>query len=113
MTPCIVPRGGFLYRMIVQGGKVFAPFKSCPGGMVMDEIDTCITHRSAVPVVEFCKQKRFLLFVFMGMLTTDMTVYPCEQNQNRYENGLDACEHRQINLRSRNKTGLTGLQFGT
>ena len=29
------------------GGRVFAPFKSCPGGlsrgMVMDEIDTCIT----------------------------------------------------------------------
>ena len=32
LTPCIVPREG----------RVFAPFKSCPGGMVMDEIDTCI-----------------------------------------------------------------------
>ena len=31
--------------MIVPGGgRVFAPFKSCPGGggMVLDEIDTCI-----------------------------------------------------------------------
>ena len=25
------------------GGTVFAPFKLCPGGMVLDEIDTCIT----------------------------------------------------------------------
>ena len=24
-------------------GRVFAPFKSCPGEMVLDEIDTCIT----------------------------------------------------------------------
>ena len=32
LTPCFVPRGGF-----------FALFKSCPeGGMVLDEIDTCI-----------------------------------------------------------------------
>ena len=43
----IVPTAGFLYTMIVPGGRVFAPFKSCPGGlsgegMVMDEIDTCI-----------------------------------------------------------------------
>ena len=30
------------------------------------------------------------------MLTTDTIVYPCEQNQNMYENGLDACERRQI-----------------
>ena len=29
------------------------------------------------------------------MFTTDRIVYPCEQNQNRYENGL-APEHRQI-----------------
>ena len=47
LTPCSVPRGGFLYTMIVLGGRVFAPFKSCPGvcpgGMVLDEIDTCIT----------------------------------------------------------------------
>ena len=31
------------------GGRVFAPFKSCPRGLsrggVMDEIDTCITYR--------------------------------------------------------------------
>ena len=33
LTPCIVARGGFLYRMIVPGGRVFAPFKSCPGGL--------------------------------------------------------------------------------
>ena len=31
--------------MIVSGGgggEGFTPFKSCPGEMVMDEIDTCI-----------------------------------------------------------------------
>ena len=32
MTPCSVPRGGFLYTIIVPG-RVFAPFKSCPGGL--------------------------------------------------------------------------------
>ena len=24
----------------------FAPFKSCPGGMVLDEVDTCIIKNS-------------------------------------------------------------------
>ena len=54
LTPCIVSRGGLLYKIIVPGRRVFAPFKSCSGGlsqwvggggggrMVMDEIDTCI-----------------------------------------------------------------------
>ena len=45
LTPFSVPRGGFLYTVIVPG-RVFAPFKLCPGGMVMDEIDTCITLMS-------------------------------------------------------------------
>ena len=47
LAPCFVPRGGVLYTMIVPGGRVLAPFESCPevcpGGMVLDEIDTCIT----------------------------------------------------------------------
>ena len=30
------------------------------------------------------------------MFTTDTTVYPCEQNQNRYENELNRCEHIHI-----------------
>ena len=46
-------RGGFLYTMIVPGGRVFVPFKSCPrglsgwegGGVVLDEIDTCISRK--------------------------------------------------------------------
>ena len=42
------PEGRVLYAMIVPGGRVFAPFKSCPRGlprgMVMDETDTCIIH---------------------------------------------------------------------
>ena len=45
LTPCSVPREGFLYTMIVPG-EGFAPFKPCPvvcsGRMVLDEIDTCI-----------------------------------------------------------------------
>ena len=31
-----------MHNLIVPGGRVFGPFKSCPGGMVMDKIDTCI-----------------------------------------------------------------------
>ena len=43
LTPYSVPRGRFLYTMIVPGGeRVFAPFKSCSGGlsmeMVLDEL---------------------------------------------------------------------------
>ena len=30
------------------------------------------------------------------MFTTDTIVYRCEQNQNRYENGLNPYEQRQI-----------------
>ena len=48
LTPCSVPRGGSLYTMTVPGGRVFAPFKSCPGGMVMDEIDTCIIRNCSL-----------------------------------------------------------------
>ena len=48
LTRCSVLRGGSLYTM--EGGfrgEGFAPFSSrvpgvCPGGMVLDEIDTCI-----------------------------------------------------------------------
>ena len=42
------------------------------------------------------------------MFTTDMILYPCEQNQSPYENGLT-----QANLRFRNQTGLIGLRFRT
>ena len=44
LTPCSIPKERFLYTMIVLGGRVFAPFKSCPEGeMVLNEIDdTCI-----------------------------------------------------------------------
>ena len=46
LTPCFVPRGGFLYTM---GERVLLPSSRVPGvcprggGMVLDEIDTCIT----------------------------------------------------------------------
>ena len=43
LTPRFVPRGGVLYKMIVFGFLgFFTPFESCPRGVVLDEIDTCI-----------------------------------------------------------------------
>ena len=47
LAPLSVPRGGVLYTMIVPGRGFLHPSSRvpevCPGGMVMDEIDTCIT----------------------------------------------------------------------
>ena len=48
LTPCSVPMGAFLYTMIVPGEgfcslQVVLPW-ICPGGGVMDEIDTCILN---------------------------------------------------------------------
>ena len=45
LTPCSVPRGGFLYTMIVPGGGFLLPLSRVPGGMVMDETDTSIIWR--------------------------------------------------------------------
>ena len=47
LTPRFVPGGGVLYAVIVAGGG-FLPLSSripriCPGGMVLDEIDSRIT----------------------------------------------------------------------
>ena len=47
LTPCFVPGEGFLYTIIVPGGGFLLPssraLEVCPGGgMVLDEIDTCI-----------------------------------------------------------------------
>ena len=44
LTSLFCPEGGFLYTVIVPGEKVF-PFVSrryVPGGVVLDEIDSCI-----------------------------------------------------------------------
>ena len=53
LTPFSVPRGRFSYRMIVRmivpGGGLLPSSRVpgvCPRGMVMDEIDTCITSAS-------------------------------------------------------------------
>ena len=52
MTPCSVARGGFLYTIVVPGEGFCSlqvmSWGFVPGGVVMDEIDTCIT----VPLVE-------------------------------------------------------------
>ena len=68
LTPCTVPRGGFLYRMIVPVGG-FCPGGVCLGGIVMDKIDTCIiqpclkkpqTNRtSRIVVIMFTKVLNF------------------------------------------------------
>ena len=47
LTPCFVPGEGFLYTIIVPGGGFLLPLSRVPGvcpggGMVLDEIDTCI-----------------------------------------------------------------------
>ena len=48
LNPCSVPRGGFLYTMIVPGGEFLLPSSRVSGvcpegeGVVLDEIDTCI-----------------------------------------------------------------------
>ena len=73
----IVPRGGFLYTMIVLGGGFLLPSSRVPGvcpgvGMVLDEIDTCIMQYCETKTssnfrnVEFqimdspCKKSRYL-----------------------------------------------------
>ena len=45
LTSCSATRGGFLYTITVPGGGVLLPSSRVPGGMVMDEIDTCISRR--------------------------------------------------------------------
>ena len=46
LTPCFVPRGGILYTVIVPGegfcSLQVVSWGFVPGGMVLDEIDTCI-----------------------------------------------------------------------
>ena len=47
LTPCVVPKGGFLFTMIVLLGGFLLPSTRVPGvcpvgRMVLDEIDTCI-----------------------------------------------------------------------
>ena len=43
-------------RVFVLGdcprGRVFAPFESCPGRMVLDEIDSCIMLCKKIPVFD-------------------------------------------------------------
>ena len=45
------------------------------------------------------------------MFTTDTIVYRCEQNQNRYENGLTPVNTGKFTFGD--QTGLVGLHFGT
>ena len=38
--------------------------------------------------MNFVSKRHFFCLLWWEMFTTDTIVYPCEQNQNRYENGL-------------------------
>ena len=55
-TPYSVPRGGFLYTMIVlRGGFLLRSSRVpgvCPeGGVVLDEIDTCINSDTMLKIM--------------------------------------------------------------
>ena len=69
LNPCFVSRGWFLYTMIVPGEWfLFASSRVPGGGMVMDEIDTCIKFCdkfcSPYPIVRiFNHQNRELYFL--------------------------------------------------
>ena len=44
LAPCFAPGVGVLYTMIVPGGGFLPPASRVPGGgMVLDEIDSCIS----------------------------------------------------------------------
>ena len=42
------PEGRAFVHHDCSGGRVSAPFKLCPGGMVLDEIDTCIMYQNEI-----------------------------------------------------------------
>ena len=58
MTPYFVSRGGVLYTMIVTGGGFLPPLSSAQGGMVLDEIDTCINIQQ-IETVALLESKSF------------------------------------------------------
>ena len=43
MTPCSVPRGGFLYTMIVPGGGFLLPLSRVPGGWLWMKLIPALT----------------------------------------------------------------------
>ena len=53
LAACSVPRGGFLYTVIVPEGGFLLPSSRVPGGMVLDEIDTCIRGAALLCFLEF------------------------------------------------------------
>ena len=69
LTPCSVPRGGLLCTTIVPRGEGFCSlqvvsrgFVSGGGGVVLDEIDTCI---SWVVKIQMC------IFLILFLIVTD------------------------------------------
>ena len=78
LTPCSVPRGGFLYTLIVPGGGFLLPSScvlgACPRGMVLDEIDTCIMEQLLLFFILTCTSHlTSVLFLFSsGRQTTSV-----------------------------------------
>ena len=56
LTQCFVPRGGVLYTMIVPWGGFLVPSSRVQGGIVFDEIDTCIIFKRSLFEIKNCKK---------------------------------------------------------
>ena len=54
LTPCFVPRGGFLYTMIVPGEGFCSLRVMFQEGTVLDEIDSCIICTLSSCATEYC-----------------------------------------------------------
>ena len=64
-----VPRGGVLYTMIVrEGGRVFAPFESCPGGWFWMKLIPALVSLSKSKIRDYSRwherqRKAIILFI--------------------------------------------------
>ena len=69
LTLCSVPRGRFLYTLIVSGGEFLLPSSRVPGvclgRMVMDEIDTCIIHATLDAEVGCPEGSCFTIIIYL------------------------------------------------
>ena len=92
-APALFPGGRFLYAVIVPG-KDFCPFESCPGrgvgGMVLDEIDSCIRVQS-IPIT----------VVLFSLDSQALRVMLCVRNKGKVHSNPDTIknqwfEHRVI-----------------
>ena len=62
--------------------------------------------------MNFVSKWDFFCLLWWEMFVTDTIVYPCELNQNRYENGLAPVNTGKFTFQ-KPETGLIGLRFRT